>query len=555
MRWFPLLACVFLQSLFLNAQEAPADAPKTPAKELTQEEKNLNSLQTIAEPLSAALAEFENLKEELEQAATEDGKEEIQTRIDAERERITQLRENFRSILGGSEAAEYEESNIESASIQEQITELIQPVLGELREATSEPRELDALRKSLAAAKERKKKTDTVLNRIEELTAETEDPAVVSELNSARRLWASRQAEATSQIAVYSVQIDDRMQDKRSIWEKLSSGFSSFFKSRGMNLLYAVLAAVAGYFITRKVYKWISHISPVHKTEKNNFTRISDVLAMTVSVIVAIAGIIIVFYVRGDWLLLTLVVIFLIGVAWAGKTAIPPYLEQIRMILNLGSVREGERVIYEGLPWKVSKLAFYTTFTNPNLMGGKLRIPIRDVMGMISRPVEQKEIWFPSEADDWVILSDETYGKVIIQSPDQVVVLRLGGATKTYPTADYLSQCPLNLSHGFRITVTFGIDYNHQAECTTTIPDIFLKALMSALYKDYGRDAVRSVKVEFSSAAASSLDYEILADFDGSVAQKYNPIRRKIQSVCVDACNENGWGIPFTQITVHQAES
>ncbi len=552
MRWFFLAACLFLHPGLINGQETPpAEADdRTPAAE-----RSLSSLQTIAEPLSASLADLANLRDALEQAATEDAKEEIQIRIDSERERISQLRENFRSILGGSEAAEYEESNIESASIQDQITELVQPVLSEIREATSEPRELDALRKSLAAAKERKRKTDIVLSRIEDLIGETDDPAVVSELNSARRLWASRQAEATSQIAVYSVQIDDRMQDKRSLWEKLSSGFSSFFKSRGMNLLYALLAAVAGYFITRKAYRWISHVSPVHRTEKNNFTRISDVLAMTVSIVVAIAGIIIVFYVRGDWLLLTLVVIFLIGVAWAGKTAIPPYLEQIRMILNLGSVREGERVIYEGLPWKVSKLAFYTTFTNPNLMGGLLRIPIRDVMGMISRPVEQKEIWFPSEMDDWVILSDETYGKVIIQSPDQVVVLRLGGATKTYPTADYLSLSPLNLSHGFRITVTFGIDYEHQAECTTTIPEIFQKALMTALFTEYGHDDVRSVKVEFSSASASSLDYEILADFDGSLAQKYNPIQRRIQSVCVDACNENGWGIPFTQITVHQSDS
>ncbi len=136
-----------------------------------------------------------------------------------------------------------------------------------------------------------------------------------------------------------------------------------------------------------------------------------------------------------------------------------------------------------------------------------------------------------------------------------MVVLRLGGATKTYPTADYLSLSPQNLSHGFRVTSTFGIDYAHQAECTTSIPDIFTKALTTAFLKEFGRDAVRSIKAEFASASASSLDYEILADFDGSVAQKYNPIKRRIQSVCVDVCNENGWNIPFTQITVHQAEA
>jgi hypothetical protein len=64
---------------------------------------------------------------------------------------------------------------------------------------------------------------------------------------------------------------------------------------------------------------------------------------------------------------------------------------------------------------------------------------------------------------------------------------------------------------------------------------------------------VRSIKVEFQSAGTSSLDYVVLADFDGSLGSRYNFIKRRIQSICVDVCNDNGWVIPFTQITVHQA--
>jgi hypothetical protein len=30
-------------------------------------------------------------------------------------------------------------------------------------------------------------------------------------------------------------------------------------------------------------------------------------------------------------------------------------------------------------------------------------------------------------------------------------------------------------------------------------------------------------------------------------------IRHAIQRILVDACNDNGWEIPFTQITLHQA--
>ena len=551
MRWFLLVICFSLIPGWLVAQDSRELAGNQPP---TKEEK-LESLKTITEPLSVALAELQKLQSETKKAETADAKQEIQSRIDSERERVTQLRENFRDILGGSEAAEYEDISIERANIQEQISELIQPVLSEIRNATSEPRELEALRKAFDGANERKRKADVVLNRIDQLIEASKDKVLIAELKSARRIWASRQAESTSQLAVNKVQIDDRTRDQRSLWERLSSGFSKFFRSRGMNLLFAVLAGALGFITTRKIYSLARRISPVHQKEKNNFTsRIADILAMGIAVIVALAGIILVFYSRGDWLLLTLVIIFLIGVAWAGKTAIPPYLDQIRMILNLGSVREGERVIYKGLPWKVSKLGFYTTFINPNLQGGELRIPIREVMGMISRPITNKEVWFPSEADDWVTLSDGTFGKTITQTPDQVVVLQLGGSTKTYPTTDFLTLSPENISRGFRISVIFGIDYIHQAECTTTIPEIFKTTITSRLIQDYGRDEVRSIKVEFASASASSLDYEVLADFNGSLASKFNAIKRNIQCVCVDTCNENGWVIPFTQITVHQAE-
>ena len=53
----------------------------------------------------------------------------------------------------------------------------------------------------------------------------------------------------------------------------------------------------------------------------------------------------------------------------------------------------------------------------------------------------------------------------------------------------------------------------------------------------------------------SSLDFDVLADFKGSAAERYQKISRAIQRICVDVCNENDWEIPFTQVTVHQASA
>ena len=85
----------------------------------------------------------------------------------------------------------------------------------------------------------------------------------------------------------------------------------------------------------------------------------------------------------------------------------------------------------------------------------------------------------------------------------------------------------------------------------SVVPTGFKARIERELLERFGRDALRSVKVEFASAGASSVDYDVIADFDGSLAPKKNVIQRLLQSLCVEVCHENGWEIPFTQITVH----
>ncbi|MCB1131454.1 MAG: hypothetical protein KDN05_10025 [Verrucomicrobiae bacterium] len=525
--------------------DGTAKAPKT--------SRSLESLRTVVDPLEKAIGEVDALRAKLKKAATEEEKQDLRNSIQSARERVEQLRGHFRDIVGGAEAAGYKVTEPEKKSAQEQLGELLEPLLGELRDATSLPREMDGLRKDLEVWKDRKLRCEAVIARIDRITSMAEDETLLSELADARRLWTDRLADATGEIGVLDVRIEELEDRKRPMWETVSGTVARFFRSRGVNLLLAVIAAVAGFILTTRIYRYVRKVSPVHRGKPSLTSRISDILAMAGAVLVAVLAVLLVFYARGDWLLLTIAVILLVGAAWAGKTALPPYLEQIRMILNLGPVREGERLILRGLPWKVEAIGFYTRLTNPNLQGGELRLPIRDLMGMVSRAPDDHEPWFPTQPDEWVLLGDGTYGKTVTQTPENVVLLRIGGSRKTYATEAFLEQTPENLSHGFRVSAAFGIDYVHQAVAVDEVPEILTRMLTESLFGDFGRDAVRSVQVEFANAGASSLDYDILADFDGSVASRLGPIRRRIQQCMVRACNEHGWVIPFTQITVHEA--
>ena len=68
-------------------------------------------------------------------------------------------------------------------------------------------------------------------------------------------------------------------------------------------------------------------------------------------------------------------------------------------------------------------------------------------------------------------------------------------------------------------------------------------------------DDLKDLKVAFKAASASSLDYLIYASINGNSAASYIAIGPLIQQACVDICNQQGWIIPFTQVTLHQAEN
>jgi hypothetical protein len=543
-----LLALLLLASPAL-AQKKP-DAMPPPADVA----KNLETLESLVPAVQNAEKDLANLRAELAKATTDESKKEITERVDAQRERLRQLRENFRIVATGVEDKAYLSAAEEQASFDNEFKDLLKPLFNGLREATAKPREMEELRSELRTWIERRKVAQAALGRIQAALGPAEDAAVRKELESARKLWTSRVDEATSETETLSRQIEEREKNTPSAWEAVSGMFSDFWRSRGLNLLMAFGIALGVYFLTRRIYRVVRKVSPLHRKKGGGLVaRSADLIVAAASVVLAFFAATLVFYLKGDWLMLAIAIIFILGLLWASKRALPPYIDQIRVILNLGSVRQGERLIHGGIPWRVDALNMYCDFSNPELTGGTMRLPVKELLGLHSRPSDPKEPWFPTKEHDWVRLDDGCFGKVIQQTPEQVVVVRLGGSLKTYPTADFMEKCPENLSRGFRVSATFGIGYGHRDIATGQVPEMLQETILRQLVEALGREQVRSVKVEFKAAAASSLDYIVLADFSGDAAPRLAALERMIQQACIEVCNEQGWDIPFPQMVIHQA--
>lgn len=534
-------------ALTLKAEVLPEPPP-------VDRDRSLERLRTLSPALETASEQLDELKAKIPSAVTPEETGEIEAEVDSQRKRVAQLRENFRTLAAGVEEDRYLGRSEEESSWDDSLKDILEPISRSVREMTAGPREMDELRSELGKWQERRDLSQSALQRIQELIPLATTPVVKSELLSAETLWSNRLTEAESQAEVFGQQIEHREESSPTLWQGISSFLEDFWQSRGVNLLLALALMVLIFLLVRHGYRLFRRFSPLHRKGGNNFgARAADLLASALALLLALLAAVLVFYLRGDWLLLALAIVALLGILWASKQALPPYLDQIRLILNIGSVRQGERLIFNNLAWRVDRLNFFCEFRNPELEGGLLRLPVREVMALYSRPSAPKEPWFPTKENDWVILEDTTYGKVVHQTPEQVMVLRLGGSRKTYPTQEFLEANPENLSTGFRISLTFGIDYCHQEISTTQVPTIFKAAIEKRLIEAVEPKQLHSIKVEFANAGASSLDYAILADFTGELASRLKVLERLIQKTCVDVCNKHGWIIPFTQVTIHQA--
>lgn len=327
-----------------------------------------------------------------------------------------------------------------------------------------------------------------------------------------------------------------------------------FFKSRGKNILIAMLSFAGVFFIFRLMHRGIKKMHPEFKSKERPFyIRLIEVVLLFLTVTMATVASLFSLYMSGDWFLLSLAIIFIFGALWTAREGFTRYFEQVKLILNLGSVRENERIIYNGVPWQVESLQLFTYLKNPALSPNKIRLPLDELVDLISRPLGKNEPWFPCNIDDWVILSDGVRGKVVTQSPNMVELVQRGGAYVTYQTSDFLGLNPKNLSRNFRIKSVFGIDYSLQAECTSTIIKQAKEFISARLEEDGYTKHLLNLNVEFESAGASSLNLVIIADFRGDTAELYGRFIRALQRYSVDACTHFGWNIPFDQIVVHRA--
>ncbi len=451
-----------------------------------------------------------------------------------------------------------EESKKAKTTFTEDVKQILEPALNTFKKISEKPRQVQQYDELMEVYQQRYDSAVLAKEKLEKFEAENKDKSLKWKLKESIK-------ETNAIVDDLKVKLDDIkfkilkiQKNEKSLVTTFSSIIFEFMKTKGKNLLLALVVFLC-FFWAFKIgqSKFIDLI--IVKLNKRNPNEMYHWIARPIRVVYSVLGTLVSFfmailtlYVLNDWVLVTLILLLFTALIWSSKQYLPLFLEQSKVVLNLGSIREGERLMYNGIPWEVTSLGYYCRLVNPSLGGALLRVNTRDLLSATSRRIEKGEPWFPTDKDDWVLINGE-FGKVSMQTPDQVIVESVGKERKYYNTAEFYSSGVVNLSQGFAIDFNFGVDYSHQKILFDEIIPAFQSGLKRELYNKFPeiKGKTKDFVIELATAGASSLDLRFFMECDGEIAHLKLKLERGIQAEFVRVCNEHDIIIPFNQLTVH----
>lgn len=556
-----VMLCVLSCSITLAAG-AEETAPPGPAANTVaagdnggqESDGSLDMLTSLLELRKNLREQIQLSRKKLEASRSDTERASLEAEISHLDKQLSETSSDFERIATGIEPALFAEKKPEQFSWKEEMASLLEPAIKELKRFTIRARQKTELKDRIANLEQLAAAASQGLAHLQQVIDASSDKQVQKEVRALQPEWSNIEKRLRNKLELSQRELAKLEAQDVSLVESSSRSVRNFFRDRGVFLIVAVFTFFGVLLIFRLLYQLVVRIAVkiTGQPEERSFqVRLLYIVFQVLSVFFAVTGLFFVLYLAEDWFLLSMAIVFFLGLSWTIRQGVPRLWQQGRLMLNVGSVRENERIILHGVPWQVANLNVFCRLVNPALET-ELRVPIEHLIGLSSRPYDRDEPWFPCRKGDWVEVGGNSRAKVVSLSHEQVELVERGGRRMFYTTEAFLQACPANLSRNFRLRVPFGISYGLQARATGEIPARLREYIQAKMDEEGYRDTCLNLLVEFCQANASSLDLLVIADFDGSVADICKRIERAIQRWCVDCCTANGWEIPFPQLTVHR---
>ena len=564
LRLFLLLFITSFSSVYANESNAQADANLTEsAQKPTESAIEPNCCDAFEETEATILelnSRIKELQKELKSATTEESESTISQRIEHLELQLTEARRAFERLsLGGIDPTHFALSTVsddDSYDWQNELLQIVQPVFAEVQRMTKTTRERDKLTRNLTTLNEKIAELEKGLQYLGTVPTDKLSKTAQNRITELGKNWASYHRDLKRQQETYTTSLN-ALEDDYTFWEKLKIGAWEFLTGRGL-ILFTAFSTFFGilYLLTKSMDLLIA------RRERNGYTRKVNLkwrlllLAYRLfAVILSLFAFLVVLHSMGDMVLFGLAILILMAILFGFRNYVPRYFSELRLFLNLGAARQGERVIYRGIPWKVEKINLYSAYlVNPLLDNGRIRLMLPELATLTSRPVEMDEIWFPSRVGESFMMSDGTFVEVLRQTPE-AVYLESFNSHIIYPTADFIAAKPKNLSLGYYTVVDFGLAYQHFSIPVDVVFEKIHTAVETFLQGTDIHDQYNSLSVEFRKINEGvSLVYTIIISMKGSAAGYYYQAGRLVQEACLRCAQQEGWSMPFSHVSLKSPE-
>jgi hypothetical protein len=463
---------------------------------------------------------------------------------------LKQLESNFHQLATDVHLDTFDTHKRQTFNWQDELKQLVEPLVREIKKMTSHPREIDRLETEIENLQNQIIIAAKANNRLNSIMPHITSASLKDEINQIKNNWKNRYREINTRLNITKQKLKQKQMKKKHLSEHLHELMQLFFRSRGRNLVVALLFFALTWFLMHQLQTKIHLTRPFQNHPRSVYIRTFDLIYWIATFLSSLVVLLLVLYFCGDWFLLSLFIIFIVGIAWASNHALPRYWKQARIILNLGPVREGELVVYQGLPYRVSRIHLASELTNERLEGGIIHLPLKDLLDMRSRPIATNECWFPTSTGDTILLPQESIGTIITQTPEFVRIKLLGEQIQTCATDEFLKLSPINLSNGFRIVANIHFDNNHQDRLINKMIDSLTESVQTEMEKQSFHEWVGTVKTILSEVGPVAFQLRIIVNMKGEASLFYEDIKNAIYVSCISTCNENQWRIAFYPVAL-----
>ena len=520
--------------------------------------KKLGTLSEMAESIDSINKELEEYTQKLENAGSEEEKKSITAYLVELNDRLEKTKNNFSVLTTGIDYNTFLKKEGKEVNWEKELKEIFSPIIVELKETTERPRKMERLRSDILYLEKRIPQVRQAAKDLDKFLEQSQDKKVTERLKGWKEYWQQLEKEFSTQLEADKNQLLQAENERKSLLASFKVFFDSFVKHRGKNLFFALLAFIGIYLLFRLIQKAIQWISPLHRSPKYMFwANLVDVMLYGLALLVATGALIAVLFTSGDWLILAIVMLLVLGGIWGARNTLPHFVEQIKLLLGFGPVRQGEKIMIDGLPYRVEMMGVYSYLKNPLLTGGTLRLPLKDLVGMRSRPYDENELWFPCKEGETVLIDGSIMRKVLMITPQYVKLDWYGCDMDEYiPTASFMNRTLLSLARPFWVGITFRLSYQHREyqEIVDKLVPFVREEIKKLPYAEHIVD-IENPWIELGSLDETSLSFLVWIQADPEIAPKHSGIKRAITQICLRAANKYGWNIlQLKPVEVHHPE-